>query len=144
MILLAFALSGAVTLWRTTEGLIGFKLLRVIIVDQILYFVMYVRRSSRTESRNSLIRGHSVILCSIANILANVTHFNSTITLLLNAPATPSLVCVAGSHLLIHLKEAGETAWNEGTSPDRQKISAINFAEDHATSGNIVRGEMNE
>lgn len=129
---------------RTTQGLTGFELLRVIIVDQILYFVVYVRRSSRTESRTPLIRGRSVILCSIANIVANVTHFNSTITLLLNALATPSLVCVAGNHLLIHLKEAGEIAWNEGTSSDRPKISEINFAEDHATSGNIIRGKMNE
>ena len=40
IILMIFALSGAFTVWKETEGLTGSKLLRVLIVDQILYFLM--------------------------------------------------------------------------------------------------------
>ena len=43
--LMIFALSGAVTMWKETEGLTGAKLLKVLIMDQVLYFMMYVSGS---------------------------------------------------------------------------------------------------
>lgn len=39
-ILMVFALFGAVSTWKETEGLTGANLLKVLIVDQILYFLM--------------------------------------------------------------------------------------------------------
>ena len=37
-----FALQGAVTVWKETEGFTGAKLLKALILDQVLYFFMYV------------------------------------------------------------------------------------------------------
>ena len=37
-----FALSGAVTKWKDTEGLTGANLLKVLVKDQVLYFAMQV------------------------------------------------------------------------------------------------------
>lgn len=42
IILMIFAVSGAATIWKETEGFTGAKLLKVLMVDQILYFVMCV------------------------------------------------------------------------------------------------------
>lgn len=47
---------------------------------------------------------------------------------MLNVCGTPTLICVVGNHLLIHLREAGEVGVNAGTSY-RLRISAINFGE---------------
>ncbi|EJD00526.1 uncharacterized protein FOMMEDRAFT_159258 [Fomitiporia mediterranea MF3/22] len=45
------------------------------------------------------------------------------------AVATPTLLCVLGSHLLINLKEAGERGVNEGTNYRSKTVSDIEFAE---------------
>lgn len=44
-ILMIFALKGAMVIWKETEGLTGTELLRVLIIDQALYFLMYVYTS---------------------------------------------------------------------------------------------------
>ena len=45
----------------------------------------------------------------------------------LKAAGDPALLCVLGSHLLIHLKEAAEKGLNGGTSYRMEAISAIDF-----------------
>lgn len=69
-----------------------------------------------------------MIFCSAANILGNITKFSSFFAYVLNVCGTPTLICVVGNHLLIHLREAGEVGVNAGTSY-RLRISAINFGE---------------
>lgn len=44
-----------------------------------------------------------------------------------NTVGSPSLLCVLGSHLLIHLREAAEEGLNEGTSYRLYSVSAIDF-----------------
>ena len=83
-------------------------------------------------------RADSVIFCSTANILGSATEFSSIVTLIINSCGTPSLVCIAGSHLLIHLKEAGQHGTNWGTSY-RPRISSINFYDE----GHEVPGDYN-
>lgn len=75
-----------------------------------------------------------MIFCSTANIIAYSTEFSSFFAYILNACGNPSLLCVLGNHLLIHLKEAAEDGRNEGTSY-KPKMSSMSFAEDHAVSG---------
>ncbi|EJC97509.1 uncharacterized protein FOMMEDRAFT_163062 [Fomitiporia mediterranea MF3/22] len=58
---------------------------------------------------------------------------NRFVPTLMNAAGSPSLLCVIGSHLLIHLKEAGERGMNEGTSYRLRTLSDIGFAEDAPT-----------
>ena len=42
IILMVFALMGAVTAWRENGGFKGAELIKVLVLDQILYFVAYV------------------------------------------------------------------------------------------------------
>ena len=63
--------------------------------------------------------------------------FTSFFAYVLNACGSPSLVCVAGNYLLIHLKESGEAGVIEGASYG-EKVTSIKFAEDRVTPG-IVR-----
>ena len=42
VILMILALSGAATTWKEQEGLTRSKLLKVLVLDQVLYFLMYV------------------------------------------------------------------------------------------------------
>ena len=68
------------------------------------------------------------------NILANTLFVNSLVTDVLDAFGDPTLICVAGSYIMIHLKEAGEDGMNGGTSNDA-KISSINFVDDRLPPG---------
>lgn len=84
----------------------------------------------------------SVTLCSAANILGNVTKFNAFFAYVLNVCGTPTLVCVVGNHLLIHLREAGDARVNEGTSYRLKTISALNFDVDDNVDNNTAQGEF--
>ena len=78
----------------------------------------------------------SVILCSIANILVTATEFNLYFAYILAYCGNPSLVCVVGNYLLIHLREAGDARRNGGTSY-KPNLSSIDFqiAEDRVVPG---------
>ncbi|KAH8109850.1 hypothetical protein DFH11DRAFT_1515066, partial [Phellopilus nigrolimitatus] len=47
---------------------------------------------------------------------------------LLGVLGSPRLLCVLGSHLLVHLKEAGERGANGGTSYRMKTMSNIKFS----------------
>lgn len=48
------------------------------------------------------------IYCSVANFIASSTGFDSDFSYVLAASGNSALLCVMGSHLLIHFKEAAE------------------------------------
>ena len=74
------------------------------------------------------------MVCATANMIANATGLSSYFAYIVNACGQLPVLCILGSHLLIHLKEAGETGMNEGTSY-KPEISSMNFAGDHVASG---------
>ncbi|KAH8114260.1 hypothetical protein DFH11DRAFT_257702 [Phellopilus nigrolimitatus] len=93
-ILLALVLYKAILFWRTSGSLQDhFGLLKLLVRDQVFYFVM-------------------VMLCSIASIANSWTSASaSSSTFLLNLFAVfgnAPLLCIIGSRLLIGLKEAGD------------------------------------
>ncbi|KAH8106463.1 hypothetical protein DFH11DRAFT_1468308, partial [Phellopilus nigrolimitatus] len=53
---------------------------------------------------------------------------NALLAALLAALGSPSLLCVLGSHLLVHLKEAAERGANGGTSYRMKTMSSIGFS----------------
>ncbi|KAH8109836.1 hypothetical protein DFH11DRAFT_1515133, partial [Phellopilus nigrolimitatus] len=53
---------------------------------------------------------------------------NAIVAQLLTILGSPSLLCVLGSHLLVHLKEAGERGANGGTSYRMKTMSNIEFS----------------
>ncbi|KAH8109176.1 hypothetical protein DFH11DRAFT_1861694 [Phellopilus nigrolimitatus] len=109
-ILMALALYKAAEHWKETAEFSQLTLVRVLIQDQAIYFIM-------------------VVFCSVLNIMANQLHIpNALLANLLDALGSPTLLCVLGSHLLVHLKEAGEREANGGTSFMMTTMSNIEFS----------------
>ncbi|KAH8109224.1 hypothetical protein DFH11DRAFT_1861733 [Phellopilus nigrolimitatus] len=96
--------------WRETAGFSQFTLVKVLIQDQAIYFIM-------------------VIFVSVMEIMSNQLFItNVLLANLLGVLGSPSFLCVLGSHLLVHLKEAGERGANGGTSYKMKTMSNIEFS----------------
>ncbi|KAH8112181.1 hypothetical protein DFH11DRAFT_1786727, partial [Phellopilus nigrolimitatus] len=110
VILMILALYKAAEHWRETAGFSQFTLVKVLIQDQAIYFIM-------------------VIFCSVMEIVSDQLYISNIILAdLLDVIGSPSLLCLLGSHLLVHLKEAGERGANGGTSYRMKTISNIEFS----------------
>ncbi|KAH8104868.1 hypothetical protein DFH11DRAFT_1519336 [Phellopilus nigrolimitatus] len=110
IILMVLALYKAAEHWRETGGFSQFPLFQVLIQDQAIYFIM-------------------VIFVSVMDIMANQLFIpNALLARLLTILGNTSLLCVLGSHLLVHLKEAGERGVNGGTSYRMKTMSSIRFS----------------
>ncbi|KAH8106566.1 hypothetical protein DFH11DRAFT_1863533 [Phellopilus nigrolimitatus] len=108
--LMILALYKAAEHWRETAGFSQFTLVKVLIQDQAIYFIM-------------------VIFCSVMQIISFQLYIpNVLLADLLTILGNPSLLCVLGSHLLVHLKEAGERGANGGTSYRMKIMSDIQFS----------------
>ncbi|KAH8108383.1 hypothetical protein DFH11DRAFT_1516989 [Phellopilus nigrolimitatus] len=109
-ILMALALYKAAEIWRISAGFHGFSLVRVLVQDQALYFIM-------------------IIACGAAKIIS-FQPISSTFIVanLLNTIGSASFFCVLGSRLLVHLKEAGERGVNGGTSYRATTMGDMEFA----------------
>ncbi|KAH8113213.1 hypothetical protein DFH11DRAFT_1777004 [Phellopilus nigrolimitatus] len=109
IILMVLALYKAVQHWRELAAFSQFNLLTVLIRDQAIYFAL-------------------VIYCSVLGIVAvQLFNPNTFLSILLTALGSPSLLSVLGSHLLVHLKEAGERRANGGTSYRMTTMSSMRF-----------------
>ncbi|KAH8109816.1 hypothetical protein DFH11DRAFT_1809670 [Phellopilus nigrolimitatus] len=110
IILMGLALYKAAEYWRETAGFSQFILVKVLIQDQAIYFIM-------------------VFFVSVMQIVtAQFFIPNALLGNLLTTLGSPSLLCVLGSHLLVHLKEAGERGVNWGTSYRMKTMSNIAFS----------------
>ncbi|KAH8109226.1 hypothetical protein DFH11DRAFT_1814401 [Phellopilus nigrolimitatus] len=105
IILMTLALYKAAEHWRETAGFSQFTLVKVLIQDQAIYFII------------------------VMEIMANQLYIpNALLADILSILGSPSLLCVLGSHLLVHLKEAGERGANGGTSYKLKTMSNIEFS----------------
>ncbi|KAH8109829.1 hypothetical protein DFH11DRAFT_1515146 [Phellopilus nigrolimitatus] len=110
IILMVLALYKAAEHWRETAGFSQSTLVKVLIQDQAIYFIM-------------------VIFCSVMEIMTiQLEITNILVANFLSILGNPSLLCVLGSHLLVHLKEAGERGANGGTSYRMKTMSNIGFS----------------
>ncbi|THH05849.1 hypothetical protein EW145_g4504 [Phellinidium pouzarii] len=109
LILMGLALYKAAVFWKESAGLSGLILVKILIQDQAIYFIM-------------------VIFCTVAQITSDITELSTFLSNLLEIIGSPTLLCILGSRLLIHMKEAGERGVNEGTSYMMQTMSDIAFS----------------
>ncbi|KAH8109349.1 hypothetical protein DFH11DRAFT_944844 [Phellopilus nigrolimitatus] len=110
IILMVLAIYKAAQHWRESVGFSQSNLLTVLIQDQAIYFTL-------------------VITCSVMRIVAEQFYItNILLSYLMSALGNPSLLCVLGSHLLVHLKEAGERRANGGTSYRMTTMSSMRFS----------------
>lgn len=128
-ILMVIALYKAAEYWRLSAGFKGFTLVKVLIKDQVLYFMLQVMSHGFPSSY--IHPFHSVILCSMFAILGfRLTIPNIILADILSSLGNPSFLSLLGSRMLVNLKEAGERGQNEGTNyrPPTITMSDIDFA----------------
>ncbi|KAH8109385.1 hypothetical protein DFH11DRAFT_1515640 [Phellopilus nigrolimitatus] len=110
IILMVPALSKAAQHWRESAGFSQFNLLKVLIQDQAIYFLL-------------------AIFCSVMGIVSYQFDIRGSLLVnLLSLLAYPRLLSALGSYLLIHLKEAGERRASGGTSFRMRTMTSIGFS----------------
>ncbi|KAI5117640.1 hypothetical protein M0805_008446 [Coniferiporia weirii] len=109
VILMALALYKAAEHWRVSGNFSGFNLVKILVQDQAIYFLM-------------------VIFSCVGKIIGGVIPLDSSMSVILGALSGPFILCVLGSRLLVHLKEAGEKGLNGGTSYRARTMSDIEFS----------------
>ena len=138
---MGMALYKAAEFWRISNGLTGMKLIKILILDQFSYFMLYVLNSifplfqflvTPIRSTYSLtkflffVHIYSAFACFVVNIVLNqVSVPNLFLWAAIGTLGSPSFMCLLGCKLLIHLKEAGESGVNAGTSYRLKTISNV-------------------
>ncbi|KAL5513704.1 hypothetical protein ACEPAH_4103 [Sanghuangporus vaninii] len=108
--LMILALYKGASFWSMSQGFSGFNLVKVLLVDQAIYFMI-------------------AIFCNVAMIISDTTTDPHVVSkVILGILGSPSLLVVLGARLLVHLKEAGEKGVNEGTSYRVETLGEIEFA----------------
>lgn len=67
------------------------------------------------------------VFCAVVQFVDNVTILSTVLSDIFNTLGNPSLLCVLGTHLLIHLREAADEGRNEGTSYGSNSTYAVEF-----------------
>ncbi|KAH8115949.1 hypothetical protein DFH11DRAFT_1583037, partial [Phellopilus nigrolimitatus] len=107
LVLLALVIHEATKFWKLSHDFRGFKLVSVLVRDQVVYFFV-------------------VIACDIANLMSywlDGGYFRSMVSGFSNA----SLLCVLGSRLLFNLHEAAERGLNGGSDTVLATMSDVRF-----------------
>ncbi|KAL5530955.1 hypothetical protein ACEPAG_3831 [Sanghuangporus baumii] len=108
--LMILALYKSASFWSMSQGFKGFNLVKVLVVDQAIYFMI-------------------AIFCNVAMIISDTTTDPHVVSkVILGILGSPSLLVVLGARLLVHLKEAGEKGVNEGTSYRVETLGEMEFA----------------
>lgn len=63
----------------------------------------------------------------VINLVDSVADLSTLLSSTFQVAGSVSLLCVLGSHLLIHLREVAEDGQDEGTSYRSKPLSAIDF-----------------
>ena len=108
------ALYKATEYWREANGFKGLKLVQVVILDQVLYYIACV---SRTRAEISLANFYfRALACSVFSILQFAQIENELLANIFQGLGSPTLLCILGSRMMFNLKEAGERGVNVGTN----------------------------
>ncbi|KAI5118187.1 hypothetical protein M0805_005000 [Coniferiporia weirii] len=112
-VLMFLALYKAAEFWRASARFKGLTLVRVLIQDQVVYFVL-------------------VMVCSAAHITVFWVDQRGSPSVALNIfeyiLSSTTLPCIVGCRLLMHLNEAAEKGVNGGTSYRLESISDMQFS----------------
>ncbi|KAI5116272.1 hypothetical protein M0805_002618 [Coniferiporia weirii] len=121
LVLLVLSVRKGAEFWRETAGLNGFKLIRVLIRDQVVYFAL-------------------ILACGVANvILIYVDEGVMTAgTIFTNATAP----CILGSRILVNLREAaGRNVYASGRSRSGSESGAIDLGDMRFAQGRTARAQ---
>ena len=115
---------------RTVTGLRGFNLVKVIIIDQSIYFVLWEFDFSIffvVVTQWILDWKRSAIVCAVLNIIDSTTHsdINNSV---LSSIGSPAFLSLLGSRLFFNMKRAGERGVNVYSNFATYSFSNIVFA----------------
>ncbi|EJC99847.1 uncharacterized protein FOMMEDRAFT_170378 [Fomitiporia mediterranea MF3/22] len=110
LLLMFLALYKASQYWRDSASIKGLGLVKVLILDQAIYFLLTI--------------------FSLLSLIISSQYLgpNPVVGLVLSELGSPILLCILGSRLLFNLKEAGERGQNMGTSYKVPTLSDIEFS----------------
>ncbi|THH03280.1 hypothetical protein EW145_g6381 [Phellinidium pouzarii] len=108
LVLMTMALYKAAEFWKLAAGIKGLTLVGVLLQDQVMYFFI-------------------ALFCSVIQIIANTTLLSAFLSVAFSVIGNPSVLCVLGSRILVHLKEAGERGAHGGTSYTLRTVSEMEF-----------------
>ncbi|KAL5514184.1 hypothetical protein ACEPAG_2272 [Sanghuangporus baumii] len=107
LILLILALYKAAEYWRLSARFTDFRLVRVVVQDQVLYY------------------GAVIFICVLKIVNLPLTDSSPLVSEILYVASNTIFLCVLGGQLLVNLKEEGENGVSDGTS---RTISEIEFS----------------
>ena len=129
-ILMVLALFKSAEYWKMAAGFKGFPLVKILIRDQALYFLLYVLYNSVAAGLVlTLLR---VVSYCVLNIVGfRLVPSNAFVSNILITLGSPALLTILGSRMLFNLKEAAELGLNEGTNAriTSRTVSAMDFAD---------------
>lgn len=118
-------------MWK--EEFRGLHLIKVLLQDQVLYFIVY-ESFLLIHDAVLMIYETSAIFCAVVNLIESVVDLGTILGNTFSTLGNPSLLCVLGSHLLIHLREAADEDRNERLSYRSKSFSAIEFGQGEVLS----------
>ena len=129
LLLMSLALYKATTLWKAQPGMNTTRLIKVLVRDQVIYFLAYVFLPKKCSAGSVNPVMLSVILISALEIMEKFNAGSSALFAhILVVLTNPPLLSVLGARLLFNMKEAGAKGLNEGTScGSKSTISDIEF-----------------
>ncbi|KAL5512053.1 hypothetical protein ACEPAH_5272 [Sanghuangporus vaninii] len=112
-ILFSLALYKAVGFWMINRSLESLTLVKVLIQDQIIYFIL-------------------AIACNLLNVMEfKLRVSNGLLSALLDTLGSPAFLCILGSRMLFNLKEAAEKVSDDGTTlKSETRMTSVLFVRD--------------
>lgn len=114
------------------------KLIKVVIQDQVIFFVAYVTKQHSLSllllKAIYMLILYRIILCTVANIFVAPAKWNKAISCTLSIFGTPTLLSVIGCRMLLNLKDANQQDGNAGSSSlGACALSDIRFEREKST-----------
>lgn len=131
-------------MWKDQPGMTTSRLIKVLVRDQIVYFLACVClfEQYETVSVDRFILLISVILVCMFDIVQNLTNGSETFNSALSVLANPALLSILGSRLLFNIKEAAARGLNGGMGwGGKMTISDIEFGMPSETAASQPRDE---
>ena len=117
----------AARILKEDPGLNMVKIIKVILRDQVVYFIAYVSQFEfcrRSLSTNAI----RLIFVSAATILAEFLSSIKPILAVEDSIGNPAILSSVSAHLLLNMKESGAKGLNEGMGAWGDTMDGMDFA----------------
>lgn len=131
--LMFLALWKTAKLWKENIGAVGLDLVKVLVRDQAIYFIVCVSICIQLSFSSRPVL-HRLLFIGIFQAVSNAFNINTDLFLASNILGNPNMLSIPGSRLLLNMRQAGERGLNAGTSCPTSTLSRIDFIEPEGES----------